>query len=232
MVNRVQVILATMVAVSVGMEPVFAQEVLEEVLVTARKRSESLQEIPESVTVLNEDVIDAARISNIKDFSTLVPNLHVSTNFRQGLSFVTIRGLITPQVGEPPVAFVVDGVTVPNLEFINQDLGQIERIEVLRGPQGALYGKNAIGGAINIVTKRPADEPQGHVDLSFAEGDDLRVGASVSGALGDSVRARLSADYRDFNGLIENEFLEEKADYVDAAYGLGGTILIDTGGGV
>ena len=133
--NRILKSAVWIIGLSLAAEPVLAQ-VIEEVVVTARKRSESLQEIPESVTVLNADLIEAARINNIKDFSALVPNLNVSTNFRKGLSFVTIRGLITPQVGEAPIAFVVDGVTVPNLEFINQDLDQIERIEVLRGPQG------------------------------------------------------------------------------------------------
>ena len=216
-----------LIGLSLAAEPVLAQ-VIEEVVVTARKRSESLQEIPESVTVLDADLIEAARINNIKDFSALVPNLHVSTNFRKGLSFVTIRGLITPQVGEAPIAFVVDGVTVPNLEFINQDLDQIERIEVLRGPQGALYGKNAIGGAINIITRQPGDELEGYVDLSYGEGNDLRIAGSIGGPLGaDTIRFRLSADYRDFDGLISNDFLNEKADYVDGAYGVRGMLVAE-----
>ena len=215
------------VGLSVVFEPVFAQA-MEEVVVTARKRSENLQEIPESVTVLNADLIERARINNIKDFSALVPNLNVSTNFRKGLSFVTIRGLITPQVGEAPIAFVVDGVTVPNLEFINQDLDQIERIEVLRGPQGALYGKNAIGGAINIITKSPGDDLEGSVDVSLGTGNDRRIAASIGGPLGDTTtRFSLAADFRNFDGLIENEFLDENVDYVDGAYGLRGTLLLD-----
>ena len=225
--NRYLKLAVCIIGLPVVAEPVLAQ-VIEEVVVTARKRSESLQEIPESVTVLNADLIEAARINNIKDFSALVPNLHVSTNFRKGLSFVTIRGLITPQVGEAPIAFVVDGVTVPNLEFINQDLDQIERIEVLRGPQGALYGKNAIGGAINIITRPPGDELEGYLDLSYGEGNDQRIAASIGGPLGvDRARFRLSADYRDFDGLISNEFLDEKVDYVDGAYGVRGALLID-----
>lgn len=204
-----------------------AQSVIDEIVVTARKRSENLQAIPDSVTVIGSELIEAAAISNIKDFSVLVPNLNISTNFRQGLSFVTIRGLITPQVGEAPIAFVVDGVTVPNLEFINQDLDQIERIEVLRGPQGALYGKNAIGGAINIVTRQPAEELEGHLELSYAEGNDVGISASLGGAISDAMRFRLSARYRDFDGLIDNAFLDEKADYVDGAYGLQGMLLIE-----
>ena len=219
-----------LVGISLLAEPVLGQT-LEEMVVAARKRTESLQNIPESVTVLTADQIEAARINNIKDFSALVPNLHVSTNFRKGLSFVTIRGLITPQVGEAPIAFVVDGVTVPNLEFINQDLDQIERIEILRGPQGALYGKNAIGGAINIFTKQPGDDLEGYIDASYGEGGDRRVAASMDGPLGggDGVRFRVSADYRDFDGLTSNAFLDEKVDYVDGAYGIGGAVTADVG---
>ncbi|MDE0680376.1 MAG: TonB-dependent receptor [Gammaproteobacteria bacterium] len=227
-ISKVLKLAAAGIALALILEPALAQQTLEEIVVTARKRSESLQEIPESVTVIDSDLVEVARISNIKDFSVLVPNLHVSTNFRQGLSFVTIRGLITPQVGEAPIAFVVDGVTVPNLEFINQDLDQIERIEVLRGPQGALYGKNAIGGAINIITKQPGEELEGYVDLSLGEGNDRRIAASIGGPLaGNSVRFRLSADYRDFDGLITNGFLDEKVDYVDGAAGVRGLLAVD-----
>lgn len=229
-ISRVFKLVVGGIALVLILEPALAQETIEEVVVTARKRSESLQEIPESVTVLDADLIEAARINNIKDFSALVPNLHVSTNFRKGLSFVTIRGLITPQVGEAPIAFVVDGVTVPNLEFINRDLDQIERIEVLRGPQGALYGKNAIGGAINIITRQPGEELEGYVDLSWGEGNDRRVAASVGGPLTAAVRFRLSVDHRDFDGLISNGFLDEKVDYVDGAFGVRGVLAADLGG--
>ena len=218
------------VALTLLVDPALAQSnIIEEVVVTARKRSENLQEIPESVTVINADLIESARINNIKDVSALVPSLNISTNFRKGLSFVTIRGLITPQVGEAPIAFVVDGITVPNLEFINQDLDQIERIEVLRGPQGALYGKNAIGGAINIITRQPGDVLGGYVDVSYGEGNDQQIAASLGGPLGDSdlVHFRLSADLRSFDGLISNDFLDEKVDYVDGASGFQSMLTVD-----
>jgi iron complex outermembrane receptor protein len=193
------------------------------VTVTARKRSETLQEIPDSVTVFGESLIRDARIGSIKDFSALTPNLTVSSNFRSGLNFVTIRGLITPQVGEAPLAFVVDGVTVPSIEFINQGLHQIERIEVLRGPQGALYGKNAIGGAVNIVTKQPSDEFEGTLQMSYAEGGDRRISTAISGPIvEDKVYYRLSTNYRDFDGLIDNPFLNQEVDFVDDAYGIQG----------
>ncbi|WP_019528573.1 TonB-dependent receptor [Dasania marina] len=199
--------------------------ILEEMIVSARKRAENLQDIPDSVTVFNEAQIRDARITTIKDFSALTPNLTVATSFRSGLNFVTIRGLITPQVGEAPLAFVVDGVTVPNLEFINQGLQEIESIEVLRGPQGALYGKNAIGGAVNIVTKQPSDELEGRVQASYAEGNDKKISGSLSGPLvEDKVYFRVSGNYRDFDGLIDNDYLGEEVDYINGAYGFQGML--------
>ena len=128
--------LAVIIAIT-GSTAVYAQESntnsnveeIEKIVVTARGRTETLQQIPDSVTVFSDEDIKAARITSIKDFSALTPNLNVSTNFRSGLNFVTVRGLITPQVGEAPIAYVVDGITVPNLEFINQGLHDIERIE-------------------------------------------------------------------------------------------------------
>ena len=204
--------------------PVNGQSILEEVTVTARKRSENLQEIPDSVSVFNSELIRAARIENIKDFAELTPNLHVSTNYRSGLSFVSIRGLITPQVGEAPLSFVVDGVTVPNLEFINQGLHDIERIEVLRGPQGALYGKNAIGGAVNIITRQPDDQLSGTAQASYAEGDDMRFSGALSGPIAERVHFRVAANYRDYNGQIKNSYTGKKVDYVDDQYGLQGLL--------
>jgi iron complex outermembrane receptor protein len=200
-------------------------EEIEKIVVTARGRTETLQQIPDSVTVFSDEDIKAARITSIKDFSSLTPNLNVSSNFRSGLNFVTVRGLITPQVGEAPIAYVVDGITVPNLEFINQGLHDIERIEVLRGPQGALYGKNAIGGAINIVTKQASDEVEGSIQASIAEGNDQKINAAVSGPIvQDKAYFRLAANYQDFDGLMDNPYLNEKIDYVDGAFGTQGML--------
>lgn len=201
-------------------------EEIEKIVVTARGRSETLQQIPDSVTVFSDEDIKAARITSIKDFSALTPNLNVSTNFRSGLNFVTVRGLITPQVGEAPIAYVVDGITVPNLEFINQGLHDIERIEVLRGPQGALYGKNAIGGAINIVTKQASDEVEGSIQASIAEGNDQKLNVAISGPIvQDKAYFRFSANYQDFDGLINNPYLNEEVDYVDGAFGTQGMLV-------
>ena len=192
-------------------------EVLEEITVTSRKRSENLQEIPDSVTVFTAAEIERAGISTITDFAELTPNLSAYGNFRPNLTNITIRGMVSSQLGEPPLAFVVDGITVPNIEFINQGLVDIEQIEVIRGPQGALYGKNAIGGAVNITTKAPTEETEFIVRGAIGEGSDRRLSASVAGTLADNVVFRLAGFYRDFDGLIIDSFTGQGSDFVEEA---------------
>ena len=188
---------------------------VEEVVVIARKRYENLQEIPDSVTVINQATIERSGIRNISDIAAMTPNFSSYGNFRPNLSNISIRGLTSTQLGEPPIAFVVDGITVPNLEFINQGLVDIQQVEVIRGPQGALYGKNAIGGAVNITTKPPSEEMVLVVRAAIGEGGDRRVNASVAGSLGDSAVFRLGAFWRDFDGLIDDDFTGRESDYVD-----------------
>ena len=195
-----------------------AEEALEtaidEVIVTARGREESLQEIPESITTFNAAQIERAGIKSFRDVADLTPNLSQLSNFRPGLARIQIRGLITPQVGDAPIAFVVDGITASDLEFMNQELFDIERIEVLRGAQGALYGRGAIGGAVNITTKKPTNDFEARVSTSFASGSDKRVSGVASGALvEDQVYFRVGAYSRDYDGQISNTFLNEKADF-------------------
>ena len=189
--------------------------VLEEVVVTARRREEYLQEIPDSVTVFGETAIERAGIRDITDVSALTPNLSSYHVFRPNWTHITIRGIASTTLGEPPVAFLVDGITVHNLEFINQGLIDIQQIEVIRGPQSALYGKNAIGGAVLVTTKSPGDETEFVVRGAYGEGDDKRLGASVSGPLGEKAEYRLSAYYRDFDGLIRDSFNGRESDYVE-----------------
>jgi len=190
--------------------------VLEEVIVTSRRWAENLQDIPESITAFTADMIDSARIRTFRDIADLTPSLEQLDNFRPGLARIQIRGLITPQVGDPPLAFVVDGITAPDLEFINQELFDIERIEVLRGAQGAIYGRGAIGGAVNIVTKQPTDELEGNFTASYANGSSFRASGAVSGPIAeDKVYFRLGAYYQDSDGLIDNVFLGEEADFFD-----------------
>ena len=139
----------SVVLVALMFQPLYGEEpVLEEILVTARKRTETVQEIPESFTVFSESQIEDAGITRMKDVADLTPNLVLRQSYRMGVVNLSARGLAAPQQGDSPLVVNFDGVQAPAQDFINQDLFDIERIEVLKGPQGALYGAGAIGGAI------------------------------------------------------------------------------------
>lgn len=199
---------------------------LEEIVVTARRRVENLQEIPESVSVLNSDVLENARVNNLRDVAALVPNLslfHGEQSFRAGVVQLVVRGVTTPQNGEAPMSFVVDGVTIPEIDFINQDLFDIESIQVLRGPQGALYGRGALGGAVLINTKQPTNQFSGFIKGSYEEGDDFRLKAGISGPMiTDKLFFRLSGSFTDRDGLINNVTLDDKVDFKESTILRGG----------
>ncbi|WP_024604535.1 MULTISPECIES: TonB-dependent receptor [unclassified Pseudoalteromonas] len=187
---------------------------IEKISVISRGRVESIQNVPDSVTAFSADTIEKSRITSFRDVANLTPNLSQLDNFRPGLARITIRGLITPQVGDPPLAFVVDGVTAPDLEFINQDLVDIERIEVMRGAQGALYGRGAIGGAVIVTTKKPIEDFEGKVKGSIGNGNTYNLNAVVSGSLNDENTAyfRAGGYIKDTDGLIKNTYTDDKAD--------------------
>ncbi|TLU64154.1 TonB-dependent receptor [Thalassotalea litorea] len=217
-------ILASAIALSFSL-PVYAQQQesakdhndIETIEVTARGRVETIQSVPDSVTAFSADDIESARITNIRDVANLTPNLTALDNFRPGLARINIRGLITPQVGDPPLAFVVDGVTASDIEFINQDLVDIERIEVMRGAQGALYGRGAVGGAILITTKQPYEDLEGTIKGSIGNGNTYELNGVLSGSLNeqDTAYFRIGGYSKSTDGLINNTFLDEEADYLD-----------------
>ena len=134
---------------------VCAQGKLEEVVITALKRAESLQEAPATVTVFDAERIEEAGITSMRDYVGLTSNMTLMETQNNAFAFVNIRGLSQIRNVDPTVAVVIDGVLSTTSLSFSQDLYDIQQIEVLKGPQGALYGRNASGGAINITTKQP-----------------------------------------------------------------------------
>jgi len=191
-----------------------AGQLLEEVVVTARRRNEALQDVPISLTAFTADDIDSAGIETPHDFIALTPNVTIVQVQNAGNSFVTIRGITQNRNTEPSVATLVDGVLMSNPAQFNQELFDIEQIEVLRGPQGAVYGRNAIGGAILINTRQPGDELEGRFRIGADSGPGYKVQGSVGGPLGDSDawKFRGAFSYKDTDGYLDNEYLGEKAD--------------------
>jgi iron complex outermembrane receptor protein len=194
--------------------PLAYSQALEEVVVTARKRAETLEESPVSVRAFTSDEIASAGIETPRDFVNLTPNVTLVETQNAGNAFINVRGISQARNSEMSVAVLVDGVLMPNPAQFTQQLIDVQQIEVLRGPQGALYGRNAIGGAITIVTKKPGDEVEGSVEVGGDSGPGYTLRGMISGPLNESgtLTGRVAASYVDTDGYIDNEYLDEEAD--------------------
>ncbi len=183
-----------------------------EILVTALRRTESLQNVPASITAFNAKAIEAAGIARPADFIGLTPNVNLVQTQNAGTTFVIIRGITQARNSEPSVAVVVDGVQQVNAAQFNQELVDVEQIEVLKGPQGGLYGRNAIGGAIIITSKAPTDELSGKFTGGVDNGFGYFARANLSGPIAENLKFRVASTWYDTNGFIPNTFLNEDAD--------------------
>jgi iron complex outermembrane receptor protein len=185
--------------------PAMAQ--VEEIIVTAQKVKENVQDVPIAITAVSGDRLDQAVVFSLENVSTIVP----SVTFRKGTtsanSAIVMRGVgtITFSIAaEPSVSTVVDGVVLSRSGQAFIDLVDIERLEVLRGPQGTLFGKNASAGLVNIVSKGGSDRFEGEVRADWFEGDEWRLRAAVAGPLAENLTARLTGFYGSFDGNITN----------------------------
>jgi len=187
---------------------------LEEVVVSARRRDESYQNVPITVNVFTAQQIQSAGIENPRDFVAMVPNMTMVEVQNVGNSFITVRGISQARNSEPSVAVLVDGVLETNPYQFNQELTDIQQIEVLKGPQGALYGRNAIGGAIIIHTVEPADHFEGTAKVGIGNGVSERAQVAVSGPIDSAgtLRYRASVNFYNTDGYLENTYLNKKAD--------------------
>lgn len=177
----------------------------EEIVVTARKREERLQDIPDAIAVLTASAIEDAGIDSIDDIDDMVSNLNIIQTQQPGVDFIVIRGVGQARNQEPPVAMVIDGVQLTSSYAFTQELFDVERIEILKGPQGALYGRNATGGAINIVTKKPTNEFEGKIIGGYGNGEFWEAKGVLSGPIvEDKLFFRVAASYEDFDGTIFN----------------------------
>lgn len=193
-------------------------EAIEQVIVTARKRDESLLDVPISISAVTEDMMTRNSLRSVADIAPTVPGLNVNSD-SVGRAFVSIRGIGTAlQAGvQPGVGIFQDGIYVPATSYVNNPTLDVQRIEVLRGPQGTLYGKNTLGGAINIITRPPSDTFEGKVFASYSEGNETQeYGARLSGPLGDSVRAKLAVASRDSDGFFTNKLIGGAIDASDS----------------
>ena len=193
--------------------------VLEEVIVTSQKRSENLQDVPIAVNAFTADMIQEMGITNAQELAMLTPSMHTITIGNPMKTSIRVRGIGTAQSDpalEPSVGVFVDGVFLGRSGLAMSDLTDIERIEVLQGPQGTLYGKNTNAGAISIVTKSPSLEGfEGYVNLAAGNYSMHNVTVAATGPIGETVAFRISGNIHERDGFIKNIGPAVDGDSVD-----------------
>ncbi len=211
----------------------FAQEAADdnagEIIVTAQKREENLQSVPVAISVISGDAIAASGGLTLENAQYLVPSMNfrkAGTTLNQALFLRGVGTINFSIAAEPSVAAVLDGVVLSRAGEGFSDLFDVERIEVLRGPQGTLFGKNASAGVVSIVTKRPTDAFEGTVEASYFDRSEYRGRATVNMPLSDKVRSRVTGFYSEYDGNITNLAKRTKVNGYKH-YGLRGVIEAD-----
>lgn len=174
--------------------------------VTATRRSQRLDEIPMSVTALSSETIERGNIQNIEDVSGMTPGFSISTyNPTTPQPYIRGVGTNSSSVGDDAsVGVFIDDVYAGRAGGYRTDMFDIERIEVLRGPQGSLYGRNVAGGAINVISKSPTEDFEGRVNVDYGEYDLLQLQTMASGPIADNVNGRIAASFRERDGWVDN----------------------------
>lgn len=192
---------------------------VEEVIVTARLRSESLQTTPVAVSVVSGALVRQENRNNIVDLVALIPSVQTRISSSNKDASLLIRGLgtITTSPGaEPTVSTVVDGVVLARPGQMVTDIVDLDRVEVLRGPQGTLFGKNASAGVISIVTANPTPETSGYLEASYYQGNEYRIAGAVNGELIKGVLSgRLAGVTSAYDGNVDNVFNGSKVNGYD-----------------
>jgi iron complex outermembrane receptor protein len=172
---------------------------LGEIIVTAQKRAESVQDVPATIAVLGEEDLQTRQVQTLSDLQSQVPSLVVGDFF--GTNLITLRGIstgVTSGLEDPSVATHINGVYQPRARSIDSAMVDLERVEVISGPQGTLYGRNATGGAVNYVLRGPSSEFEGELNGRVGNYQRFGLSGSISGPLADGVGIRVT-------GLFDNQ---------------------------
>ena len=198
--------------------PNAASAQLEEVLVTAERREASVQDVPIAVSAYSEEMIERLQIDDTLDLINVVPNLFGGNNTGLGTAnmyYLRAQGNDESiSTFDPPVGTYVDDVYITRQNVNNVALFDVERIEVLRGPQGTLYGRNTTGGAISVIMKKPSDTMKGYVEAGAGNWGKTMMRGSIDLPLSDNVLTKFSAYYVDTDGYLENR--TDGKDYNEA----------------
>ena len=188
------------------------EQVLEEVVVTtARQREEALQDVPASITAITADTLEAAAVQRAGDFIRLSPGVSLVQAAEVADAQVNIRGINGARDAENSFALIIDGVLQTNPAAFNREYSDLKQIEVVKGPQGAIYGRNAAAGAIIITTTKPSDVFSGSAKVGLGQ-DSMTTGSVVlSGPISDTAGWKIAADYRKTDGFYKNRFLNNSS---------------------
>lgn len=215
----------------VSASPAHAQErpraVLEEIIVTSQKRSESLQDVPISVSSMSADDIAAKRIHGAEDLAMHVPNLQVNSPIGDGLPVFSLRGISMSDFSlsqNSPIATYYDEVYKGTWAIMGLGMYDLERIEVLKGPQGTLYGKNTTGGAVNLIARKPEFDTNGYVNFGYGRYSHRTVEGAYETPLSDNVAARVAFIYDKSDGYVKNKYPGKKDLNDQDQYGVRATL--------
>ena len=185
-----------------------AQEsVLEEIVVTSQKREQSLQDVGIAVTAFSGDQIDRLGIEDSVELIRFTPGVSLAGDIGGQRALFAIRGVVQNDFAdhaEAPVAVYIDEGYLASTQAQTFGLFDVERVEILKGPQGTLFGRNATGGLVHSITRKPTDDSEGYFEAGYASFDHYRLEGAVGGPLGEKVRARVSAMYNKQGEILEN----------------------------
>jgi iron complex outermembrane receptor protein len=215
MAKSVQAVIFLLAGCTVFSAPVYAQDqetMIEEVVVTAQRREESLQEVPIAITAISGEVLREDGVVTLHDISEKIPNLIFSA-FSVGQPEIAIRGIGTKEDGaaaSDSTVVSVDDIYIAARTAQVFDIFDLERIEVLRGPQGTLYGKNSIGGSINFVTAKPTADTLIRLAQTVGDFGRFDTGGLISGGLSENLAGKFSFSRRKFDGYLDNLLFNER----------------------
>nr|WP_053000335.1 TonB-dependent receptor [Sphingomonas sp. Y57] len=214
------------IAAALLAQPGFAQEAADtpaaqaasadngsDIVVTARRRGELLRDVPVAVTAFSSKTIQDSNIQRAEDFALLTPGVVMSSGaVEPGDTPVTIRGLSSTRDGTANFAYLIDGILYPNPWGFNREYEDVAQIEIAKGPQGAVYGRNAAAGAIIITTKKPTQELSGSLHATAGENNSYFISGALSGGIAPGIATRLSGSFRTTDGFFKNRLLGVPAD--------------------
>lgn len=199
------------VAIAQGSAAAPADNLEEVVVTTARQRAESLQNVPATVTALTSQVLESASVQRAGDFIRLTPGVSLVQTAEVGDAQVNIRGINGARDAENSFALIIDGVLQTNPAAFNREYADLKQIEIVKGPQGAIYGRNAAAGAIIITTTLPGSSFKGDAKVGYGQDNTYTGSLVMSGPMSDRAGWKVAADYRSSDGFYKNRFLKTKS---------------------